>query len=112
MLYEDPAGEEPSTYMAAVSKVREILSSESSSENLSQAAQQLFSDLYSTEIQKQLDMGRYKAAKKTPTCLEASVLEKGTALVAPTTTDNIWSNEESIAVLSHCLQKAIETPNN
>jgi len=67
MLYEDPEGEEPSTYMAAVSKLRDLLKADTSTSGddaLTKAIQDVLNDLYSTEIQKQLDMGRYKAAKK------------------------------------------------
>ena len=114
MLFEDPEGDEPSTYMDAATKVREILNNKSSgTENdLLEAAKQLLTDLYCTEIQKQLDMGRYKAAKKTPNCLEISILEDGmdtSKTPLPTSTTAIWSLEESIAVLASCLVRASQT---
>ena len=123
MLFEDPEGEEPSTYMAAVSNLRKLLinnnnnnnnSSEEDKDGLlfSKAVRDVLHDLYSTEIQKQLDMGRYKAAKKTPTCLEVSILEKGmTAITPPSSTTDIWSLEESVTALATCLREAQTTPN-
>jgi ubiquitin-like 1-activating enzyme E1 B len=120
MLYEDPEGEEPSTYMAAVSNLRKLLTNNNNSSSeedkdgllFSKAVRDVLYDLYSTEIQKQLDMGRYKAAKKTPTCLEASILEKGmTAITPPSSTTDIWSLEESVTALATCLREAQTTPN-
>ena len=117
MLYEDPNGEEPSTYMEAVTKLRKILKSDSESGSdeavLTNAVRDALKHLYSTEIQKQLDMGRYKAAKKTPTCLEASVLESGIASSQSplSSTTEIWSPQESVAALVACLKEAEGTPN-
>jgi ubiquitin-like 1-activating enzyme E1 B len=113
MLFEDPEGEEPSTYMETVTKVRELLNNSTSSENdLLDASKQLLKDLYCTEIQKQLDMGRYKAAKKTPKCLEISILDDGmdsTKTPSPTSTTDIWSLKESIAALASCLVQSSKT---
>mmetsp|Transcript_857 Transcript_857/g.1820 ORF Transcript_857/g.1820 Transcript_857/m.1820 type:complete len:686 (+) Transcript_857:139-2196(+) len=114
MLYEDPAGEEPSTYMEAVSILRNLLKSDASDaneESLTKAIRQVLEDLYSSEIKKQLDMGRYKAAKKTPTCIKASIIENGMASSAtpPSSTTDIWSPEESVAVLAACLREAAKT---
>jgi len=117
MLYEDPEGEEPSTYMEGVSKLRALLKSDentaSDNASLTKAVRDVLNNLYSTEIQKQLDMGRYKAAKKTPTCLEASVLDAGMASsqTPPSSTTDIWSPQESVAVLVACLRQAEGTPN-
>lgn len=117
MLFEDPEGEEPSTYMAAVSKLRGLLQSDSNTSDddiaLTQLVRDVLNDLYSTEIQKQLDMGRYKAAKKTPTCLEASILNAGMASskTPPSSTTEIWSPQESVAALAACLRQAEGTAN-
>lgn len=115
MLWEDPKGEEPSTYMTAVSNLRKLLTNSSedtsSSNDFSKAIRDVLNDLYSTEIQKQLDMGRYKAAKKTPTCLEATILEKGmSSTTPPSSTTDIWSLEESVTSLADCLREAKNTP--
>eukprot|EP00536_Pseudo-nitzschia_multiseries_P000576 jgi/Psemu1/233774/estExt_Genewise1.C_70105 len=117
MLYEDPAGEEPSTYMEAVSALRKHLKSDASDvdeESLTKAIRWVLEDLYSTEIKKQLGMGRYKAAKKTPTSIEASILESGLASSAtpPSSTTDIWSPEESVSALAACLREAAKTPND
>ncbi|KAL3906596.1 MAG: hypothetical protein SGILL_009208, partial [Bacillariaceae sp.] len=110
MLFEDPEGDEPSTYMDAIVKLRSQLSS-SPPGDIATASKEVIQLLYATEIQKQLDMDRYKAAKKTPTCLQAAVLEKGvSATTTPTSTTDIWSLEESVAVLVSCIQQAAETP--
>ena len=114
MLYEDPNGEEPSTYMEAATKLRKLLKSKSDDDAvLTNAVRDVLKDLYSTEIQKQLDMGRYKAAKKTPTCLEQSVLEAGivSSKNPPSSTTEIWSPKESVAALVACLKEAEGTPN-
>lgn len=116
MLYEDPNGEEPSTYMAAVMKLRAILRSEGNTSDdsaLTKTVRDVLNDLYSTEIKKQLDMGRYKAAKKTPTCLEASILDAGMASsrTPPSSTTEIWSPQESVAALAASLRQAEGTPN-
>lgn len=114
MLYEDPNGEEPSTYMEAVAKLRELLKSPSGDDAvLTNAIRDVLKDLYSTEIQKQLDMGRYKAAKKTPTCLDTSVLDSGitSSQTPPASTTEIWSTEESVSALVACLREATGTPN-
>jgi ubiquitin-like 1-activating enzyme E1 B len=116
MLYEDPEGEEPSTYMDAVSKLRNLLKADTSTSGddaLTKAVRDVLNDLYSTEIQKQLDMGRYKAAKKTPTCLDASILDTGMASskTPPSSTTEIWSPQESVAALAACLRQADLTPN-
>lgn len=117
MLYEDPNGEEPSTYMAAVTKLRVLLKSDKKSSGddtaLMDAVRDVLKDLYTTEIQKQLDMGRYKAAKKTPTCLDISLLDSGIASSQspPTSTTEIWSTKDSVAALVACLREAEGTPN-
>lgn len=111
MLFEDPASDEPSTYMDAVVRLREQLAN--NGENWDpETPKKLLQDLYATEIQKQLDMGRYKAAKKTPTCLDLTVLEKGMQQSPPISTTDIWPLEDSVAVLASCIQRASQTPKN
>jgi len=117
MLFEDPEGSEASTYMTSVSNLRKLLKNDESddacsSKDFSKAVRNVLHELYSTEIQKQLDMGRYKAAKKTPTCIDATVLDKGvTSTKPPSSTTAIWSTEESVTVLVACLVEAKNTPN-
>ena len=58
MLYEDPSGEEPSTYMASVEGLRKLLEGGSlegeETPSLSKAVEDLLDKLYVAEIQKQL----------------------------------------------------------
>ncbi|KAL3907804.1 MAG: hypothetical protein SGARI_003359, partial [Bacillariaceae sp.] len=114
MLFEDPEGDEPSTYMAAATKLREGLSDESSAsaDDISKLSQEVIQHLYATEIQKQLDMDRYKAAKKTPKVLETDIIEKGVSSTPPTSTTDIWSLEDSVSVLAACIKEANDTPKN
>ncbi|KAG7354221.1 UBA/THIF-type NAD/FAD binding protein [Nitzschia inconspicua] len=109
MLFEDPASDEPSTYMEGVFQLREQLANSTFD---TKTSKQVLQDLYATEIQKQLDMDRYKAAKKTPTCLDLTMLENGMQRSAPTTTTEIWSLEDSVAALAACIQQASQTPKN
>jgi ubiquitin-like 1-activating enzyme E1 B len=116
MLYEDEEGDEPSTYMEAAKKVRKLIegpdtsttSNSNNSQDLTSAGVALLKGLYHTEIQKQLDMGRYKAAKKTPTPLETSIIEGTTAEDNPSrnNTTAIWSIQECLAEFQHLLQQA------
>ena len=100
----------PSTYMPLVKKLREALMSSTTNDpsNLDEEVKLVLEALYRTEIQKQLDMGRYKAAKKTPTCLDSTVLDEGTKLgtTASSSTNVIWSLEDNVAVLVKCLKDA------
>jgi ubiquitin-like 1-activating enzyme E1 B len=109
MLFEDTEGDEPSTYMEVVRKVRGLLLKKPDTEkSLKSAIQELLQALFGTEIQKQLDMGRYKAAKKTPTVLDADILEQGmsdTSFNASSAT-SIWSLPQCIAQIVDCLCRA------
>ena len=109
MLYEDPEGEEPSTYMEAVTKVRSLLKETDSSnqDDLKTAIGALMEALYITEIQKQLDMGRYKAAKKTPSVLDAQLLKDGLVDTSDcSVTTDIWSLVQCVGQTVNSLQMA------
>jgi ubiquitin-like 1-activating enzyme E1 B len=128
MLFEDPAGEEPSTYMQAVLDFRTVMekakaaaedasNNNNSGENVSTAdhAKILITTLYQTEIQKQLDMDRYKTASKKPVVSSSQTVETGMAKQAPTKTDSysqmdIWSAEECVSEFAACLQDAVADP--
>ena len=77
-------------------------------------AKTLMEKLYIAEIQKQLDMGRYKTALKTPQPLDAAVIAEGCAnmaTVAPTLQDSyktthVWKPVECVAEFAHCLAMA------
>eukprot|EP00934_Nitzschia_sp_Nitz4_P006679 Nitzschia sp. Nitz4//scaffold13_size275219//189801//191807//NITZ4_000894-RA/size275219-processed-gene-0.100-mRNA-1//1//CDS//3329536074//6669//frame0 len=109
MLYEDPAGEEPSTYMESVSAIREAL--KASSGDMTSLISTLLEKLFVTEIQKQLDMGRYKAAKKTPTVLDAAILKEGVSLAdagSGLPSSETWSIPQCIAQFRECVQWAAQ----
>jgi ubiquitin-like 1-activating enzyme E1 B len=99
----------PSTYIKAVKKLRESLSStEATTPDMDMDVKAVLHALYCAEIQKQLDMGRYKAAKKKPSCLDVAILDKGVELGTPSTssTTAIWSLEDNVAALMQCLKEA------
>jgi ubiquitin-like 1-activating enzyme E1 B len=118
MLYEDSNGEEPSTYMQAVIDYRALLKDISKGkEDVCKAAQALVQTLYVDEIQKQLDMGRYKAAKKTPAPLEENVISSGTVAANTDTppskskaTDEVWTPTECTTEFTACLLEAHADP--
>lgn len=105
MLYEDEESE-PSTYMQAVQDFRKQFQEK---QVTVETIQTLVTKFYAEEIQKQLDMDRYKTARKTPKPLEASVVEAGVASTKPPTSSpnyrqtDIWSQEECIAEFVSCL---------
>jgi ubiquitin-like 1-activating enzyme E1 B len=120
MLYEDPAGEEPSTYMAAVMEFRDLMMSRleeqcvvsSVVDAVKTAAKKLVTTLYVDEIQKQLDLDRYKTAKKKPVTLDAAMIDAGMEQqAAPSSKSSykhtdVWSREECVAEWVACLQDA------
>jgi ubiquitin-like 1-activating enzyme E1 B len=99
----------PSTYMPLVKTLRgTVTSATNDSSKMNKDVKAVLKALFCAEIQKQLDMGRYKTAKKTPTCLDASVIDKGVELGSPTSssTTSIWSLEDNVAALVQCLNEA------
>lgn len=111
MLYEDPNGEEPSTFMQAVLEYRSAYQAKTTSNKL---AQTVMEKLYIDEIQKQLDMGRYKTALKTPQVLPVELIQNGCdnmTQLAPTQqasykTTDIWQPLACVAEFCHVLQSA------
>jgi ubiquitin-like 1-activating enzyme E1 B len=138
MLYEDPQvggsgkdgddeeedNNEPSTYMKYVDQVRALLKEKSTDDALNTAISDLLKALYVTEIQKQLDMGRYKAAKKTPSPLELDIIvgtpeesksksnENGASSSSSTKSTDIWSLQECVAECRQCLLNAANHNHN
>lgn len=116
MLYEDPEGGEPSTYMDSVMKLRKLLWEEGAdTKSIKEAVEEVLQTLYVTEIQKQLDMGRYKAAKKTPTPLSDDTLQKGcgsTEDCASASTADIWSTKYCVAQVVDCVCMGAKMPRN
>lgn len=124
MLFEDPAGEEPSTYMQTISDFRTHFASKNANANdgtkyassLAQVAKVIVTKVYVDEIQKQLDMDRYKTAMKTPVPLSLETIAAGTAestlAVSPPSkresykTTDVWSQQDCIAEFAACLAEA------
>jgi ubiquitin-like 1-activating enzyme E1 B len=116
MLFEDPQGEEPSTYMGAVTELRKMVKERSNGDNYTKedvilAAKALFQTLYVDEIQKQLDMGRYTGAKKTPVVLASSIINDGTDSNSKPpselkATDQLWTPTECVMEAVACLLEA------
>lgn len=91
--------------MDAVSALRKKVADKDS--DLSEEIANLLEKLYITEIQKQLDMGRYKAAKKTPTVLDATLLNEGlVSQLEPTKATDVWTQLQCIANFKSCIQQA------
>eukprot|EP00977_Amphora_coffeiformis_P015336 scaffold4510_cov183-Amphora_coffeaeformis.AAC.21 len=111
MLYEDPNGEEPSTFMQAVEEYRAAFGAQKT-DDMKALAKTLMEKLYIDEIQKQLDMERYKAAAKTPVVLDAKLIEQGCQNMdqeAPTQqkesykSTDVWNPLACVAEFAHCL---------
>lgn len=116
MLFEDLEGEEPSTYMEAVVQLRELIrANKNDKESLMTAVQQVLVALYQTEIEKQLDMGRYKTAKKTPSPMETKVLldaishaSSENSIPTSSSQQTVWSISTCIEECCHCIAEAAE----
>ena len=137
-LENDNGSGEPSTYMQAVLDFRQLLqqrragnSEESSNENTTAAmansmisiGTQLIQNLYVDEIQKQLNMDRYKTAQKKPMVLSESVVgaaattdtgnTTGSSVTTPPSSQssyqntNIWTPEECVIEFIACLYDAV-----
>jgi ubiquitin-like 1-activating enzyme E1 B len=110
----DAATGEPSTYMQAVMDFRQLLQqwgTHSRVDEVRIAAVQLVRNLYVDEIQKQLDMDRYKTAQKKPVVLAESLLTNND-VPAPTSKlpykhTDIWSPAECFAEFVACLHDAV-----
>lgn len=126
MLFEDPAGEEPSTYMDAVSRFRTVFADRrdqrhdshvSAVDEGKEHAATLLTLLYDTEIRKQLGMDRYKTAKKTPVPLAPEIIQTGMDgnYTAPTQRSNynpmdILNPADCVAEFVACLKDALNNP--
>lgn len=120
MLFEDQTGDETSTYMDVVLKLRSELA-ESSGDADNTKVRSIIGDvlvaLYSTEIQKQLDMDRFKTAQKVPACISAEMIqniasEATLSFVAPSQRagykqTQILSKEDCIAEAISCIMDAV-----
>jgi len=105
-----------STYMAAVTAYRTLLQNkggEVDASVLQTIAVTLVRNLFVDEIQKQLDMDRYKTAQKKPAVLPEEVVTTGEP--APTTAGagwkhtDVWSPAQCVAEFAACLHEAATT---
>jgi ubiquitin-like 1-activating enzyme E1 B len=107
MLYETSRSEEePSTYMNAVDELRG--GQGTPPDGVTAAALSLIRALYITEIQKQIDMDRYKTATVTPTVLVGALLTVDSLVLPPTSfstyrTTEVWSPAQCVAELVDCI---------
>ena len=117
MLFEDQTGDETSTYMDIILKLRSEVTSSGDIDVGS--IRILIGDalvaLYNTEIQKQLDMDRFKTAQKVPTCVSVDMIQKIAKDVespAPSKLDSykqtqVLSSEDCIAEAISCIMDAV-----
>jgi ubiquitin-like 1-activating enzyme E1 B len=107
MLYEDPQSEDQSTYMESILKFRSMLG-ECTEEDRYQAAKNILTHMFVDEINKQVDMGRFKTSKNTPTSLRAVDIEKGTSTTwrGNYNTASVWSIVECMEEFTCCLLEA------
>jgi len=118
MLFEDTtSGDEPSTYMQKVLYHRNLFQTDEITDPktrqlvMTKSANELIHCFYVDEIQKQLDMDRYKTARKTPVPLSEAVLSASNTHVPPSTLPSyrhtaVWSLEDCVAEFRQCLLDA------
>jgi len=119
MLFEDQTGDEQSTYMDIIKKVRSELELSAEVQINKSELRGMIGDaliaLYNTEIQKQLDMDRFKTAQKIPTSVDVDLIQKvagDVESVAPSERANykqtqILSKEDCIAEAIACIMDAV-----
>ncbi|GMH62601.1 hypothetical protein TrRE_jg9055 [Triparma retinervis] len=101
MLFEDEEGDEKSTFMSPVVDGRLKVEEKPSAEKLLKYTKSVLTALFTTEINKQLGMDRYKGAKKTPVAHDVEAMTKSIKagdLKPPSETEGgekrVWTNEE------------------
>jgi ubiquitin-like 1-activating enzyme E1 B len=112
---------EPSTFMAAVLAYRQALADGDKNQTVTtDMIQNILQALYVDEIQKQLNMGRYKTALKTPHVLDVQLIQEGCTnpeKYAPTLqstyrTTDVWSPLACISEWTNILQTAAGNNNS
>jgi len=116
MLFEASDTEEKSTYMDGVIEIRKLLLNTKAGDGkeLRVMTEKVLSALYCTEIQKQLDMDRFKTAKKKPEPIPSDLITSivnNTTSTPPTKCDDykqtkILSKEECIMETVSCIVDA------
>lgn len=115
MLFEDQNGDEKSTFMDIVLQLRDELAA-ANDVKIRETARQLLIALYNTEIQKQLDMDRFKTAKKVPRPIPIDSFTNKSGdqdTIAPSKRSgykhtDIWSQDDCIAETMSCITEAAE----
>ncbi|GAX12455.1 ubiquitin-like 1-activating enzyme E1 B [Fistulifera solaris] len=109
MLWEDSQNEELSTYMEAALELRDNNQDPDASEDTKKTTiDRLWKALYADEIQKQLNMDRYKTAEKTPIVLEMPTAAANTQ--SEWKPMSIWSLTECVYEFRNALMSALEMP--
>ncbi|GAX29576.1 ubiquitin-like 1-activating enzyme E1 B [Fistulifera solaris] len=109
MLWEDFQNEESSTYMQAALELRDMNQDPDAGEHTKKTAiDRLWKALYADEIQKQLNMDRYKTAEKTPIVLEMPTAAMNTQ--PEWKPMSIWSLSECFYEFSNALMSVLEMP--
>ena len=118
MLFEDGSGDEKSTYMEFVETLRSLLFvNESTSVDMAEireVTKKVLVSMNNTEIQKQLDMDRFKTAQKVPTPVPVEMIESiesDTDSVTPMKREgykqtDVLSQEDCIAETISCILDA------
>ena len=115
-----------STYMPAVTAFRALMmgvqspgrdSASLQDESVASTATTLLRNLYVDEVQKQLDMDRYKTAQKKPLVLSDDVIRASTAVNGPTSLKDwnpqeVWTPTQCAAEWITCLRDAVLRNNN
>lgn len=113
MLFEDQSGDEKSTFMDIVLQLRDELAT-ANDVKIRDTIGQLLIALYNTEIQKQLDMERFKTAKKVPSPIPVDSFTKMIVdqdSIAPSKQSgykhtDIWSKDDCISEAISCIMEA------
>lgn len=117
MLFEDQSGDEKSTYMEQILKLRAMMcksDNDFTMNDIRQAIGDVLIALYTTEIEKQIGMDRFKTALKVPTSILSESIQQITMdenLLAPSSRENyrqtdVLSKEDCIAEAASCLMEA------
>jgi hypothetical protein len=114
MLFEEDVGNDKSVYMASVSALTAAISTPSSSSpatssdddnTLDSLLGEVLVGLYTTEIEKQIGMDKYKSSKIQPKPIDKSSLSLQPS--APFCTSlkdrDVWGVTESVAQLRRCV---------
>lgn len=117
MLFEDQSGDEKSTYMEQIFKLRVMMCQNDNKftmNDIRQAISDVLIALYNTEVEKQIGMDRFKTAQKVPTSISADMIQRivmDESLLAPSSRENyrqtdVLSKEDCVTEAVSCLMEA------